>query len=186
MNSHPREDALALYSTGDLEAGELRSVAEHVRKCDECRDCVAEFAPLEGTLASVAGEPSAEDLLDVRQRVMRALEGKSKRRIRFERAAAVAALVALIVLLHHRERPVAEIRSIPARIATVHAPELAPKAVAVVRRRPRLRAPGLQSVALVRRPGEEPLIKIATSDPKVVILLQPDTPKDERTESNDE
>ena len=186
MNSHPREDALALYSTGDLEAGELKPVAEHVRECDECRDYVAEFARLEGTLASVAGEPSAEDLLDVRQRVMRALEGTTKRHIRFEWAAAVAALVALLVLLHHRERPVAEIHSIPARIATVHASEPAPKAVPVVRHRPRLRAPGMRSVALVTRPGEEPLIKVATSDPKVVILLQPDTPNNERTESNDE
>jgi anti-sigma factor ChrR (cupin superfamily) len=186
MISHPREEALALYSSGDLEAGELRAIAEHIRGCAECRECVARFQQIDGMLANGAGEPSAEDLLDVRQRVMRALEATPKRRIGFRWAAAVAALAALAVWLQHRERPATEIHSIPARIATVRAPEPAPKAVPMMQRRHRLPAPGLRSVALVTRPGEEPLIKIATSDPKVIILLQPDTPNDERTESNDE
>ncbi|HEX3681234.1 MAG TPA: hypothetical protein VHU83_01745 [Bryobacteraceae bacterium] len=186
MTSHPGEDALALYSSGDLEAGDLRSMAEHVRGCAECRACLAQLQRVDGILAAMASEPSAEDLLEVRQRVMCALERTRKRRAGFEWAAAVAALAALIVLLPHRERPPAEIPPVPARVAPVHAPAPAPKAVAVVRRRPRLLAPGLRSVALVTRPGEEPLIKIATSDPNIVILLPPDTQKDERTESNDE
>jgi hypothetical protein len=186
MTRHPCEEELALYSSGDLEAGDVRSIAAHVRGCAECRECVGQFQQVAGMLASGAGEPSAEDLLDVRQRVMLALEGTRKRRVGFEWAAAVAALAALVVLLPHRERRPAEISSVPARIAAVPVPAPVPTAVPIVRRRPRLRAPGLRSVVLVTRPGEEPLIKIATTNPNVVILLQPDTQDNERTESNDE
>ena len=189
MSSHPSEEAVALYASGDLEAGELNSIAEHVRDCAGCRECVARFQQVAGVLASDAGEPSAEDLLDVRQRVMRTLESTRRQRISFRWAAAVAALAALVVLLRHREHPAAEIHSVPATVATVRAPAPAPAvkaAAVVVRHRARLRAPGLRSVALVTRRGEEPLIKIATTDPKVVILLQPDTQDNERTESNDE
>src|ERR1700733_8923575 len=119
MTSHPGERALALYSSGDLEAGDVRSIAAHVRGCVECRECVAQFQQVAGMLASGAGEPSAEDLLDVRQRVMLALEGTRKRRVGFEWAAAVAALAVLVVLFPHRERRPVAIPSMPARIATV-------------------------------------------------------------------
>jgi hypothetical protein len=185
MDNHPREDALALYSTADLDERELTSIAEHVRSCAECRLSVGQFQQIAAMLPGVAGEPSPGDLLDVRQRVMRALERTRKQRIRWQWAPAVAALVALFVLLSHKERPMAEIHPIAARVATVHATLPAQKAVPIVRRRRRLGAPGLRSIALVMRPGEEPVIEIATSDPKVVILLPP-TQNNEGTESNDD
>jgi len=142
-------------------------------------------------LASVAGEPSAEDLLEVRQRVMGALGGTRKRRWSLQWAAGVAALAALVLLFQQKRHSGVEMNRPPARTATIqHAPEAAElsrnfvREIPVLRRGPHLRAAGLRSIALTG-PTEEAVIKITTSDPKVVILLPPDIQNDERTETND-
>lgn len=190
MTSHPREEELALYSTADLDQSQLTRIAEHLDNCAGCRDCLARFEHVGQMLASVAAEPSTEDLLEVRQRVMHALDSTRKRHLGFQWAAAVAALAVLALLLHHKPHAKGEIYATAAKIATVQPPPVAPvratvQTKPVVRRSPRLHAPGLRSIALITRPGEEPLIRIATADPKVLILLPPDPQKDERTESNE-
>jgi anti-sigma factor ChrR (cupin superfamily) len=188
VTSHPREEEVALYSTGELDESERRAIAEHVAVCRECRECLAQFREMEHLLKSAAAEPSERELLEVRQGVAQALEGTRKRRVGFEWASAIAALITLIVLLGYQQRVDKVIPPAP-KIAVVHAPAIAsaPSISAqrvLARRRPR--APGWRSIALVTPPGEEPFIRIATADPKVIILLPPDARNQERKESNDE
>jgi predicted anti-sigma-YlaC factor YlaD len=186
MDNHPREEALALYSTGDLESNQLRSVTEHLADCELCRNCVAQFEQIEGLLARVTAEPPAKELQEVRQRVMAALHKNRRRRLYFEWAAAAAAIAVTALLLPHKH-------SVPVKPHTVAVANVpAPRAVQaqevpVVRHTPRRRrSAGLRSIALITRPGEAPSIKITTADPSVVILLPPETRQIERTDSDDD
>ena len=188
MINHPSEQTLALYSTGDLEESELRSITDHVAACEACRDCAGQFAQMQQMLMHAAVEPSAGELLEVRRRVIGALEGRRQWRIAFQWAAAAAALVALAVLLHPKHRSASLVPPAP-KIAIVQPPLVAPAPIisaqrVLVKHRPRLA--GMRSVALVTRPGEEPFMKIATTDPNIIILLPPDAQNQKRTESNDE
>jgi|SRR5579875_3131167 len=191
MTSHLSEETLALYSTGDLEAHELRRAAGHVDNCAQCRTSLSQYERQQQKLAGVAAEPSPEDLSEVRRRVLRVLDGRKKRVAGWQAAAAVAALAVLALLVWHREPP-REVHRAQASVAAVKTPVMQAPLRAPVQKIPtvhhqrRVRAPGLRSVALVMQAGKAPLIKIATSDPGVIILLPPDTTNDERTESNDE
>lgn len=193
MSHHPSEETLALYASGDLDPRELAAAAAHMADCRECRATAGQFEALSRQLAEVPAEPSPEDLLEVRRRVLRSVSSRKKWRAGLQWGAGLAAAAALLLVLRPSERPRPGTRTPLRTVAVTPAPPMlsTPMHIAAARasappRKPRLRAPGLQSAALITRAGQAPLIKIATSDPNVIILLPPDTEDDERTQSNDE
>ncbi|MBV9760156.1 MAG: hypothetical protein JO340_06300 [Acidobacteriaceae bacterium] len=187
---HPREEQLALYSTGDLDPDALERIAAHLDECLRCRECADQFYQLQQVLATPAAEPDAKDLQNVRRRVMENLPRGVERRWRFEWAIALAALIALVIFLNRSLHSPAPLPVVPAQpVAAALLAQLPSSPIAIkelaMPRRASPRAPGLGSIALVARPDREPLIKIATTDPKIVILLTPSSPNEERTESNE-
>jgi hypothetical protein len=185
MNNHPAEEALALYSTGDLDTTELESIAEHIEACDACHECVAQFEQAAALLAGLRGEPSTEDLHEVRQRVLGALNKSRKRRFYLGWAAAAAATAVVALLVPHKHFVPVE----PPRLPVMRPPApptMLAQEIPVARQKTRRPSAGIRSVALIARGGGTPSIKIVTADPSVVILLPPDSQDNERTQSNDE
>jgi hypothetical protein len=184
-NHHPPQETLALYSTADLDAPELKSIAEHVALCEACRDCIAEFEQVARLLTGLAGEPSTEDLQEVRRRVLVALDKNRKRHRYLEWAAAAPVIAVAALLLPHKHQVPVQPPTMPV-LRVPAPPAVLAQEVPIARHKIRRPSAGLRSVALIARAGEEPSIKIMTADPSVVILLPPDSRDDERTQSNDE
>lgn len=186
MSQHVPEERLALYVSGDLEASDIQ---EHLESCEQCRTIATELEQTCSLLASVAGEPAVEDLAEVRRRVLGRLKRRGRTVWAWSAAVGAAAAVALICFLEYPAEP-----PLPAAPQIATAPPALQEAVVqepTKRRsqpgRARLTghknqaavAPGIRSVALVNQPTGPPLIKIATTDPHVLILLA----SDERTET---
>lgn len=191
--THPREEELALYSTGDLGRGALDRIASHLELCPRCRESLAQFQRLEHMLAAPAPEPCAADLQEVRRRVMFALPGASQPRWRFDwglkELAAAAALIALVLFIRNLYSP-ARLPVEPAKPVSIELPAALPPSPLALRnvnlpRARRPRAPGVRSIGLVTRPDRGPLIEIATTDPHVIILLPAAPQNEERTQSNE-
>ncbi|MGH9625332.1 MAG: anti-sigma factor family protein [Bryobacteraceae bacterium] len=178
MKQHVPEERLALYVSGDLEASGIR---EHLQTCERCRNIAAELEQTCSLLASVADEPAAENLAEVRRLVLGRLRRPRRAVWTWSAAAALAAGVALACFLEYPAEPplpaapqIAAVPAAPQEIAAQEPPERRPQPR---RADPTAVAPGIRSVALVSQPDGPPLIKIATTDPHVTILLA----SDERT-----
>ena len=180
--SHVSEERLALYAGSDLSRDEARGVEEHLRSCAACRASLAEFQHDRAVLLSNLREPAAEELIDVRRRVLSQLE-KERRATGnwiWAAAAAVAAIVVAFFLFPwqqsrrvvHRAPAITSYLRAPYRqIARPTIPNLA--ATVEPRRASRKElAPGLRTVSLLSERDGPPILKITTSDPEVVILWQ--------------
>ncbi len=172
MSNHPEEERLALYFRDDLAEDESPAVREHVHGCAFCREVLREFQRNQELLERFSAEPTAEQFSEVRRAVMSALADHKKRWSALLTAAAAAAVV-LFAMFHVQRAPV---YVHPAVVVRNLAPESIvpslPRAVQVRRKIHHSAAPGLRSVELIAREDEAPLIKMTTSDPNVVILLQ--------------
>lgn len=191
MTEHVNEKTLALCSTGDLEAHEVKLVAQHVDDCAVCRERLAGFEHLQQIFSGLhTTEPAPGDLRELRSQTMRAIESNTTR-WRAWWASAAAAAIALIILFHVNRVPTNEIHPPGQSLIALETPErvfrleIPVRVAARERTLPRRPAPGLRSIALVAAAGPEPAMKITTSDPNIVILLPPDSPSEERTETND-
>jgi anti-sigma factor RsiW len=191
VTNHVQEHQLALYSTGDLDSSQREDLEQHIAHCPSCRQRLAEFEHLQTVFSSLRAEPSPKNVRDVRTRVMQAIQNESKPHCILKWAPAAAAVIAVVLLLYGNQRPVAKNPVRPPLAAVQHAPEAASwpsapvhtvRAASRVRHRP---AAGLRSIALLTAADHAPTIKITTSDPKVIILLPPDSSSDERTQTND-
>ncbi|HEX7362413.1 MAG TPA: hypothetical protein VF283_18120 [Bryobacteraceae bacterium] len=180
MTQHVPEERLAIYVSGDVEASGIR---EHLQICERCGQIAAELEQTCSLLASVGDEPAAEDLAEVRRRVL----GRLKRRQRpvwaWSTAAAVATGVALACFLEYPAEPplpaAPQIAAVPPALQEAAAQQPPERRPQPGRAGPTRVAPGIRSVALVNQPDGPPLIKIATTDPRVLILLA----SDERTKT---
>lgn len=190
--NHISEEQLALYAGGDLARSEADAVAQHLRSCACCETRLAEFRESGAVLESAFGEPSEEDLFEVRERVVNRLH-KRKQAVHLWRwsTAAAAAAIVTAVLLFHPKQPQQETPN-PAPVTTaylqVHYEPLAQISMPNLntqfrpaRSRHSHPAPGLRSVTLIAERDGPPILKMTTSDPNVVIFWQ----LNERTRTRD-
>jgi anti-sigma factor RsiW len=188
--NHLSEERLALHAGSDLAWDQTGAVEEHLRNCAECRASLAQFRNDRAVLLDSLREPAADELLDVRRRVLQRLEGqRPPRRDWIWGTAAVAAIVVAMMLFpSHSSRR--KITADPATASYLRVPyhqvvqPSLPNIPADVdsRRASRHRLePGLRSVALLSQRDGPPILKMTTSDPEVVILWQ----LTERTRGNE-
>ena len=166
------EKRIALAACGDLPSPEAEALRAHVESCAACRELEREVADLHLALTGAGVEPDEFALARVRRGVLAEVTAP-RQGLRIWRwvaggalAAAVLAIIALVAL-----RPV-EPPAIAARLAVPPPPAIAPPApapappqVAAVRRRAR----HARSRVAPAKPQEELVVRLATSDPDVVI-----------------
>lgn len=187
MTNHVQENQLALYSTGDLDSSQVKYQEQHIAHCPACRERLAEFEHLQAIFLSLRAEPPPSDVREVRTRVMQAIQNESKPHRILKWAPAAAAAIAVILLFRGNQSPATKNPVRPPVVAVEHAPEAASwpsapvHAVRAARRIHHRPAAGLRSIALLTAANHEPIMKITTSDPNVIILLSPDSSPDERT-----
>ena len=183
---HIREEQLALYAGGDLSSQENNAVATHLRGCAECQQVLAEFQETRGFVVSALQNPEIGELAEVRRRLAAELSRhqSKERRWAWWMAGATAAALALLILPHRFEKqPVVTLRPEPVITASavpekIHSeplgnvPHLHVAASRTVHARPR--KAGIRTVALIAQADQEPVIKMTTADPNVVILWQTD------------
>ncbi len=175
---HIREEQLALYAGGDLLPEENSAIAAHVQGCGQCQTVLAEFHEARSFVTSSLQDPEASQLSEVRTRLLEKLQPpRSSRRHWDWWAAGVAAALALFILPRgFQQRPVV-VRRVEPLTASLAVPEKAksesPKSVAIAHtRRLRPREAGIRAVTWIAQAGREPIIKMTTADPDVVILWQ--------------
>jgi len=194
MNKHACEEQLALYVSGDLAPSESNQIQKHLITCDSCKKRLHEFELCAEMLGSLREEPAEGDLLEIRRQIMSGVQQRRPIDWRWKWCGALAAPAAAIILVLQLVRPAPSHKSpllnLEPRIEMQPEPRIwtfpsleATHAAHNVRRHP---PHGLASLALITPPGAAPLIRMNTSDPNVVILLQTaDMRSDERKE-NDE
>jgi anti-sigma factor RsiW len=179
---HVREEQLALYARGDLPSRESKAVAAHLQDCGQCQDILAEFHEVQSFVIRSLQDPDASDLSEVRRNLTANLQPLQARRHWAWWSAGIAAALALFVLPHGFEhRPVAIERAKPVTAQSTLAENITPGPVIriplapVATSRPRhLRSQkaGIRDVTLITQADREPIIKMTTADPDVVILWQ--------------
>jgi hypothetical protein len=192
MNPHPSEEELALFAGGDLYAGGISRVREHLLQCPECRETAERVGHSMDFLQQTAEAiPLREqDLADVRGRVRAHLRRTHGAPARWKWLPVPAAICLGAIWLWRAQAPkLIEIPAADPLMSQVAIPPRSfPELVALpgptpplVRRHMSWARAGVRSVALVTRPGQAPVIRIATADPSVVVLLS----TDERTSSDE-
>lgn len=179
MNSHPVDEALALFYGGELSRAEGARVAAHVDQCPKCRATVAEFAYSAGMLRRAFPDVAAEDLHAVRESVLAAVRERRKSWpfVWIGAALATATIALFMVAIWFRPKPLAPpaIARVPIAQTPPESVALAPvlSAIAPVHHHRRRAHAGIRAITLVARGNEPPQLKILTADPNVVIYLQP-------------
>ena len=178
MMEHVREEQLALYAWGDLPPQESRAVTAHLQDCGQCQKVLAEFHETRSFVTVSLQNPDASELSEVHTR----LAAKLQPRQASERhwawwATGVAAVLALLTLPHrfeHQPIPIQRTESLLTENInpgpTIKIP-LTPIAASRPRRL-RFQKAGIRAVALITQVDREPLIKMTTADPNVIILWQ--------------
>ena len=180
--SHVSEERLALFAGSDMSRDEAGGVEEHLRNCAECRASLAEFQDYREVLLSSLREPAADELVDVRRRVL--LQVREQRRATgnwiWATGMAVAAIIIAFFLfpwqqsrrvVHPDPATTSHLRAPYRQIARPTIPNLAGN-VGSMRRNRNEPAPGLRTVSLLSERDGPQILKMTTSDPEVVILWQ--------------
>lgn len=182
MSGHISEETLALYVGGDIASNRRGAIDAHLEVCDECRTSLSEFRHSQALFSGTFRDPAWNDLVELRQRIAGRVAGQQPYRRQWPVYAAAAATVALCFLFSIYKRPAVTYRAPTITAGLTPPAQSEPKMVArapqlhlhlaqVKYRRP---APGIRSVALITRADQPPVIRIATSDPNVIIMWQSD------------
>jgi hypothetical protein len=182
---HIREEQLALYAWGDLAPQSYRAVADHLQTCDQCQRLLSEFQKTRSFIATSLQNPEANELSEVRTWLTAKLHSQqSSARPWAWWATGVAAALVLLILPHTLEhRPsVTQETEPPILVANLNpGPTLQIPLTPIAASRPkhlRSQKAGIRDVTLISQADREPVIKMTTADPNVVILWQ----LNERTE----
>jgi hypothetical protein len=182
MNCELMAGWLALAASDDLGPGEQAQLTAHLAECESCRRAAAEFSSLREDLA-VLGSDALDPAVyaAVRQGVLDQIPAGANWRM----WTAIAAALVLLALAtwwpwRGREVPI-EIQPPPLQVSTPPIPDVAPKVVPAIIRRPEpYRQRRHRQVAV--RPAQEPalMVKMLTDDPDVVIiwLVDKENPKE--------
>lgn len=184
MTEHIHEEQLALYAWGDLPSQESSTLAAHLADCGQCQKVLAEFHQARNFVAASLQNPGENELSEVRRHLTAKLQPqRSIERHWAWLGAGVAAALALFILPRHLEkRPVVQ-QAIPT-VATSVLPEMLHPGPAIKlpitpvssthQRSLRSQEAGIRTVTLIAQADREPIIKMTTADPNVVILWQLD------------
>ena len=158
-----REVQVALYAGGDLPAGEVDAVEQHLATCAECRDSLPVYSANCAALADAVNEIDAAAAAAVRHRVMSELRGGRTRWWPAWVGTAAALLVAIAIGSQSERAVLYYVPGTPA-VANVVVPH-APAVITVQhhRRRP------AQPKPVETKPEEPILVKLETDDPNIVI-----------------
>jgi anti-sigma factor RsiW len=175
---HRSEGELALYAGNDLDTRTMLRMSEHIAECPACATAVADFEAANRSLASANAQPSTMDLLEVRQRVMVAINTRPRLPWWWAVPVGVALLLALTGMNSSWLRNADMIPPPPefhARITEPLWPDLQVRKSVVPAEVPVPRhegiSAGIRKVSLIRDSDGETMIKLQTADPTVVILL---------------
>lgn len=183
--THPKPEILALLASGDLAGTDARAADEHVAGCEACRGELAEIrksvAEFRGWAAD--GEPPVEEIQELHEAVMAQMPRTQRGWIRGWAAAVAAVVICASALIWgpwrvHRQ----DYRQASAVVdgekshgdtssqGSANRGQRSRKIIAAVRTSNRSVVPGLRSVSLKHDADGEPMLEIATTNPKVVIL----------------
>ncbi|MFZ0591894.1 MAG: hypothetical protein WAM39_15625 [Bryobacteraceae bacterium] len=159
---HIPDDELALCAGNEFDG------ASHLNECAECRSKLEELRSATDWLKRTATEPNEEQLDALRSGVLRAV---SRRQILWPYVAAAAAIAVVLAARGFRDS-IKE--SAPAVITTIAQTPIQSSApiglgplVYKVHRRIRAQAPAM---TLLANHGGDPVIRLRTTDPNVVVL----------------
>jgi hypothetical protein len=170
---HIPDAELALYSGNDLEN------AAHLSECAECRSKLEKLRAAGEWLKRTATEPSEEQLDALRSSVLHVV--KRRRKIVWWPAAATAASIAVVMATRGFKHSVKE--SVPGPVAVVAQTPIqsfVPIGLGPLPRKPRRRAKARPApMTLLAQHGGDPVIRLRTSDPNIVVLwVMNTTPKE--------
>jgi len=178
MTPHPDERDLALYAGGDLDGKESAAVARHLDECAACRSVLADVRFTRDLLESACRETYAP--ADIREGVLNRIASRARTRRRLSFASAALASIAAILLLLVNSQPARSPATGPVilprqaaplpRLAVLNAATLKPEIPH--RHLTSHRRPGIRHADLIARADGAPELRIDTTDPNVVILLQ--------------
>ena len=176
---HIREEQLALYAWGDRPLLESNAVTAHLQACGPCRKALSEFQEARSFVTGSLQNPGANELSEVRINLAAKLQPQQFRISPWAWwATGIAAALGLLILPRVAEhRPVAPQKIEPLMLTENinPGPPLQIPLTPVAASRPKhLRFPkaGIRSVTLISQADREPVVKMTTADPNVVILWQ--------------
>ena len=172
--NHIPDAELALHAGGDLAAN------GHLRECAECRARLLEFEASRDWLKEMASEPSEAQIRDLKSRVLQSV--KPRPRFHWWLAAAAAAVAVLLVFGGIRFfYPTREPVPAPA-IAMAELPGFvrAPIELKLPRTIHRARPEhNPAAMTVVSENNGNPVVRLKTSDPNVIVLWVLNTPPKE-------
>ena len=180
---HVPEKRLALYAWGDLAPQDQCAIAAHIQSCRQCRAALSEFQETQNLVTTSLQNPEANELSEIRARLTAKLQSRQSSGSPWSWwGAAVAAALALLVLpniVEHRPSVIQNAK--PVEVSPVLAANLNPgpslripltPIASLHPRRTRSQKAGIRAVTLILQADWEPVIKMTTADPDVVILWQ--------------
>ncbi|MBV9036484.1 MAG: hypothetical protein JO182_18490 [Acidobacteriaceae bacterium] len=183
MIEHVREEQLALYAWGDLPPQESSAVTTHLADCDQCQKVLAELHQARNFVTTSLQNPGEGEVSEVRRRLTTKLQPqRSVERHLAWWGAGVAAALALLILPRNFEKRSVVVQQAAPTIATFVLPEMLYPGPAIKlpitpvsaphQRHLRSQEAGIRTVTLIAQADQEPIIKMTTADPNVVILWQ--------------
>ena len=176
---HICEEQLALYAWGDLPSQESSVITSHLQDCDSCRKALAKFQEMRGFIAASVHNPEADELSEVHTRLIAELQvQQSNARPWAWWGAGVAASLTLLLLPHFFEHRPSATPITESLILTENmdpGPTLQIPLTPITASHPkhlRSQKAGIRSVTLISQTDWEPIVKMITADPNVVILWQ--------------
>jgi anti-sigma factor RsiW len=180
---HVREEQLALYARGDLPSWESKAVTTHLQGCSQCQKALTEFYEIQNFVTRSLQDPGTSELSKVRIALAASLRPQQDGGRHWAWwGAGVAAALALFVLprsfehqpiVMERAKPITAASALPQSIIPGPAIQIPLAPVAASRpRHVRSQKAGIRAVTLITQADQEPVIKMTTADPNVVILWQ--------------
>lgn len=171
--NHIPDTELALYAGNDLEP------SEHLRECAECRARLEEFETARTWLKEMAVEPAETQVRALESAVLTAIA--PRHRFRWWMAA-VAAVAAVLLVFGEIEYFSPEAPASAPAIAMAELPRLerASMELKLPRTVHRSRAEHrVEAMTVVSENGGNPVVRLKTSDPNVIVLWVLNTPPKE-------
>jgi len=183
MNGHPDGGLLALYAGGELAIDKRHDVTAHLNSCPSCQNEVADLQNTRELLAQAFPEPGDLEVRTLHDSLISRLRHAPKPdgRIWLWAGSIITATAILTVMVSHKEiAPPTKIEEQTAAIqslaplplrTTLDLPLRVPEPRRVRAGRPH-RGAGIQGVSLLARSDGSSQLRLSTSDPNVVILVE--------------